>query len=44
LLYEKAEVTFVRESHLDEWSMLMFESLPPPAAISRPANTVLNCG
>jgi len=24
-LYGKAEVTFVRESHLDEWSLLMFE-------------------
>jgi ribosomal protein L11 methyltransferase len=44
VLYEKAEVTFVRESHLDGWSMLMFESFPPPAAISRPENTVLNCG
>jgi len=25
VLCERAEVTFVRESHLDEWSMLMFE-------------------
>jgi ribosomal protein L11 methyltransferase len=25
VLYEEAGVTFVRESHLDEWAMLMFE-------------------
>jgi ribosomal protein L11 methyltransferase len=25
VLYARAEVTFLRESHLDEWSMLMFE-------------------
>jgi ribosomal protein L11 methyltransferase len=31
LLYEKAEVAFVRESHLDEWSMLMFERFRPQA-------------
>jgi ribosomal protein L11 methyltransferase len=31
LLYEKAGVTFVRESHLDEWSMLMFERFRPLA-------------
>ena len=31
VLYEKAEVTFVREAHLDEWSMLMFERFRPQA-------------
>jgi len=25
VLYARAKVTFLRESHLDEWSMLMFE-------------------
>jgi hypothetical protein len=41
VLYARAEVTFVRESHLDEWSMLMFER---SVAISPRDDTVINCG